>query len=39
VSVEAIILNLIPDADRIQQTTRALKEYMGLVIYRLRGWL
>lgn len=39
VSVEAVLLNLIPDADRIHQTTRALKEYIGLVVYRLRGWL
>lgn len=39
VSVEAVILNLVPEADRIHQTTRALKEYIGLVVYRLRGWL
>ncbi|HEY9648542.1 MAG TPA: YdcF family protein, partial [Chroococcidiopsis sp.] len=37
-SPQAIALNLIPDAERLQQTTRALKEYVGLVIYRLRGW-
>lgn len=33
------LLNLLPDADRLQQSTRALKEYVGLVVYRLRGWL
>jgi uncharacterized SAM-binding protein YcdF (DUF218 family) len=33
------LLNLLPDADRLQQATRALKEYVGIVIYRLRGWL
>jgi uncharacterized SAM-binding protein YcdF (DUF218 family) len=38
-STQAILLNLVPDADRIQQFSRALKEYIGLVIYRLRGWL
>ncbi|MGG6296211.1 YdcF family protein [Leptolyngbya sp. AN02str] len=38
-SLEAVLLNLLPDADRMQQTSRALKEYIGLVIYRLRGWL
>lgn len=38
-TTQATILNLLPDADRLQQTTRALKEYIGLVIYRLRGWL
>jgi len=38
-SSEAMTLNLLPDADRLQQFTRALKEYIGLAIYRLRGWL
>ena len=23
----------------LEQTTRALKEYVGLVVYRLQGWL
>lgn len=36
---QAILLNLIPDADRLQLSSRALKEYVGLFIYRLRGWL
>jgi uncharacterized SAM-binding protein YcdF (DUF218 family) len=36
---EATILSLLPDADRLRNTTRALKEYLGMVIYRLRGWL
>jgi uncharacterized SAM-binding protein YcdF (DUF218 family) len=36
---QATLLNFLPDADRLQQTTRALKEYFGLVVYRLRGWL
>jgi uncharacterized SAM-binding protein YcdF (DUF218 family) len=38
-STEAIILNLMPDADRLATISRALKEYLGLVVYRLRGWL
>lgn len=38
-SPQATLLNLLPDADRLQQTTRALKEYVGLFVYRLRGWL
>ncbi|AFY64738.1 YdcF family protein [Geitlerinema sp. PCC 7407] len=38
-SLQAILLNLTPDSERLLQTTRALKEYIGLVIYRLRGWL
>lgn len=36
---EAMLLNLIPDVDRLGRTTKALKEYIGTVVYRLRGWL
>lgn len=38
-SIEASLLNIVPDAERLEMTTRALKEYLGTVIYRLRGWL
>ncbi|MBW4694397.1 MAG: YdcF family protein [Lyngbya sp. HA4199-MV5] len=38
-STEAIVLNALPETDRLQRTTRALKEYLGLVVYRLKGWL
>ena len=38
-SPQATLLNLVPDADRLQNTTRALKEYIGTVVYHLRGWL
>lgn len=38
-SAIAILLNIVPDADRLGMTTRAIKEYVGTVIYRLRGWL
>ncbi|AFZ30544.1 YdcF family protein [Gloeocapsa sp. BRSZ] len=38
-SSEAALLNLLPEAERLYQSTRALKEYVGLVVYRLRGWL
>ena len=38
-STEAIVLSALPEADRFSRTTRALKEYLGLVVYRLRGWL
>ncbi|MGG6267413.1 YdcF family protein [Leptolyngbya sp. AN03gr2] len=37
-SLEATILDTLPDADQIRRTTRALKEYIGILIYRLRGW-
>ncbi len=32
------LLNLLPNAYSLQQSTKALKEYIGLVVYRLRGW-
>jgi uncharacterized SAM-binding protein YcdF (DUF218 family) len=38
-SAQATLLNLLPDADRLRMTTRAIKEYIGTIIYRLRGWL
>lgn len=36
---QSTLLNLLPDAERLGQFTRAFKEYVGLVVYRLRGWL
>jgi uncharacterized SAM-binding protein YcdF (DUF218 family) len=38
-STEGFLLNLFPDVDRLQRTTQAIKEYIGWVIYRLKGWL
>ncbi|MGI0487555.1 YdcF family protein [Pantanalinema rosaneae CENA516] len=38
-SPQSVLLTLMPEADRLKETTRALKEYLGTVIYRLRGWL
>jgi uncharacterized SAM-binding protein YcdF (DUF218 family) len=32
------LLQLLPSAEAMQQTTAALKEYIGLWVYRLRGW-
>jgi hypothetical protein len=29
----------IPDTQSLQQFTQALKEYIGMIVYRLRGWL
>ena len=31
-------LDLIPDADALARTTNAIKEYIGLVAYRIAGW-
>lgn len=33
------ILNLLPDSQNLHRFTRAMKEYVGIAIYRLRGWL
>ncbi|HEY9643401.1 MAG TPA: hypothetical protein V6C57_23125 [Coleofasciculaceae cyanobacterium] len=33
------LLNTLPDARNLYLFSRALKEYIGLGIYRLRGWL
>ena len=33
------VFNLFPSAEALDFTVRALKEYMGMAVYRLRGWL
>jgi hypothetical protein len=33
------MLSLLPDAANLALVSRALKEYLGLVVYRLRGWV
>lgn len=38
-STQSQILSLIPNAESLDYTTQALKEYIGIFIYRLRGWL
>lgn len=38
-SPQNIVLSLLPDSNRLENFTRAFKEYIGLVVYRLRGWL
>ncbi len=38
-SPKAAILNLLPDTENLHQFTNALKEYIGLLVYGLRGWL
>ncbi len=38
-SWQGILLNIIPDAENLQNSTKALKEYIGIVVYSLRGWL
>jgi uncharacterized SAM-binding protein YcdF (DUF218 family) len=36
---QATLLNLLPSVDRLALTTRAIKEYVGIVVYWLRGWI
>ena len=38
-NLAAQLIYLLPTADNISDLTNALKEYLGIVIYRLRGWL
>ncbi|MDY7021275.1 MAG: YdcF family protein [Cyanobacteriota bacterium] len=38
-TIQGKILDLIPDTKALQEFTQALKEYIGTVVYRLRGWL
>ncbi len=38
-STEGMILNILPDTGRLHKTTKAIKEYIGTAVYRLRGWL
>jgi uncharacterized SAM-binding protein YcdF (DUF218 family) len=38
-SIPAIILNFLPNATYLEQTTKAIKEYMGIFIYSMKGWV
>ncbi len=38
-NIPAQLLGVLPEAERLRGTTRALKEYLGMVIYWLRGWV
>ena len=37
-SLESDIINVLPDASDLGSVTNALKEYIGLFVYRLMGW-
>jgi uncharacterized SAM-binding protein YcdF (DUF218 family) len=37
--IQAAILALLPNADDLALTTLALKEYVGILVYKLKGWL
>jgi len=34
----AFVLDLLPNVDALRDTTNAIKEYIGLLVYRLAGW-
>ena len=38
-SLESTILSLIPNAKNLDRTTTVIKEYIGTIVYWLRGWL
>nr|WP_306301625.1 YdcF family protein [Geminocystis herdmanii] len=33
------LINLFPDSGALNNTTLALKEYIGMIVYRLKGWI
>lgn len=39
VGIGGRLLQLMPSSEALEVSTRAIKEYIGMVIYRLRGWL
>jgi uncharacterized SAM-binding protein YcdF (DUF218 family) len=38
-NIQSIIINLIPNVSSISLTGNALKEYIGIFVYHLEGWL
>ncbi|HEX2980512.1 MAG TPA: YdcF family protein [Anaerolineaceae bacterium] len=36
---QTILINLIPNSSSLGLTTNSLKEYLGLLVYKLRGWI
>jgi uncharacterized SAM-binding protein YcdF (DUF218 family) len=37
-TAEAKLLSLLPQSENLGHTTQALKEYLGILVYRLKGW-
>jgi uncharacterized SAM-binding protein YcdF (DUF218 family) len=38
-NLETQLINLLPNASNLGLTSAAMKEYIGMLVYRLRGWL
>ncbi len=36
---DSFLINILPNTSSLSLTTNALKEYLGLLVYRLQGWL
>ena len=39
VGVDGWLLKVFPNSERLEYSTRALREYIGMLVYRMRGWL
>lgn len=39
VGIDGWLLKLIPNAERLEYSTRAMREYIGIFVYWIRGWL
>jgi len=37
--IPALLFSLLPSSDNLEITSRTLKEYLGIFIYKLLGWL
>ena len=37
-TVGSVLKGIVPEAEALQLSTVALKEHLGLALYRLRGW-
>jgi uncharacterized SAM-binding protein YcdF (DUF218 family) len=38
-SPQSVMLSFLPEAEQLRNSTRAIKEYVGMMIYWLRGWI
>jgi uncharacterized SAM-binding protein YcdF (DUF218 family) len=39
VGLSGWLLKIVPDSERLDFSTRAIREYIGMFVYRMRGWL
>jgi uncharacterized SAM-binding protein YcdF (DUF218 family) len=39
IGIDGWLLKMIPNSERLDLSSRAMREYIGIFIYRLRGWL